>query len=201
MEEELANVIGVAAPFLVVTVLWLNQWLIKDTFSFEAVFSPVHNPRFGLNLKSSLKTAVQETQITLPLKKSCHIRECYCERLGRSYAGGIPVFKCWTFESSMPTTGADAYSALNKCLLKGNKLIYLSIHSSAYSSNRHSLNTGIKSSGLGTRCFRLQIAPPTSCMHLGKLVSFSEPDVKWGYNSICSHRAVWRLNELVYVSV
>lgn len=60
--------------------------------------------------------------------------------------------------------------------VKWNELIHLSIHSSVYSFNRHSLNTGIKSSGLGTRCFRLQIPVPTSWMNLGTLLSLLEPD-------------------------
>lgn len=94
MEEELVNEIGVAAPFLVVTILWMTQQLIKDTFSVETVFSPVHNPHFWLNLIASLKTAVQETQITLPQKKSCHIKDCFCELVVRSNVGGVPVFKC-----------------------------------------------------------------------------------------------------------
>lgn len=138
MKKELATVIGVATPFLVAvatpflvaTVLWLNQWLIKDTFSFEALFSLVHNPHSVLHLIASLKIIVQETQITFPQKKSCHIRECPCELVGRSHVGAVPLFKHWIFESSMPTTGSDTYSALNRCLLKG-KLMNTFVHSLA----------------------------------------------------------------------
>lgn len=55
IDGKTARVIGVAALFLGVTIPWLNQRLIKGTFSFETLGSLVYNPPLWVKFNSVIK--------------------------------------------------------------------------------------------------------------------------------------------------